>query len=139
MDNLDKVIAANVNNEPVVFRGCTTTEMLMVFAISCAIVIPIFIAIGLMVGNLGLMIGAAMMGMLFVSLIGVSLLGTVKRGKPEGYYQHKWALISSRHLGGQKKFIDIDGPMSVERDTTTILAKHHLGMRDGQNIYEDED
>lgn len=138
MDNLDRVIASNVNNEPVVFRGCTTSEMLGVFAVSCLIVLPVFITAGVMMGNLGLMIGAAMMGILFVSLIGLSLLGGVKRGKPEGYYQHRWSLLSSRYFGGKKQFVDVDGVMGVERDRTTILAKHHLGMRDGQNIMDED-
>lgn len=85
---MNEVIPSNVNDEAVVFRGCTASEM-------ATLLVSTLLFWGVVMGLLGFIFGQ-FMAFLSMSIIlaGLStgllalMLQQIKSGKPEGYYVH---------------------------------------------------
>ncbi len=80
-------LAERLNTEPLIFRGCSSSELGAI----CLGAVLVWFPVGLITAGLA---GAAMMGLGMAALsviativIVASLFQRLKRGRPDGYYQ----------------------------------------------------
>ena len=78
-------LAEWINAEPVIFLGCTSSELSGVAIGSVLLCLPLFGSLGWAAGNLPLAIGAGALGALLCACATVFALRRLKDGKPAHY------------------------------------------------------
>ena len=95
------VLADRVDGEPPAILGLTTSELLLVALIAGLVLLPVLLAIAFAIDIVSVMLAAT--GFLFMGgvTIGALILRKLKRGRPMGYYQVRFAVWLQRGFGGQ--------------------------------------
>ncbi len=124
--DLRDVVASNVNEEAVVFRGASTGELMSIATVSSVVIIPVFILVGLMIGRTTIMLSLSLVAIFIAIFALATLMQRVKRGRPDGYYQQKLILFKKRTGMGQSHFIQEHGVMSTLRTKQCVLVNKHL-------------
>ncbi len=91
----DHILAARMNGEPPILRGCSSTELLLVSCCATAVWLPIAIIAAFFIGAVAL----GLAGGLIVATVyfGGGVFQKIKRGRPDGYYQHRVDFWMSKH------------------------------------------
>lgn len=103
------LFASSLDLEPTVYKGATTSEILMMLKVVPALAALLGFMIGLVFGGLklavlGLLISAIVLTMLGIWLFAGVLVG-LKLGKPEGYIIQWMAIKLNQFLGFKTGFI----------------------------------
>lgn len=93
-----ELLADRLNAEPVIFRGCSSSELVLLVAVASAVWLPISLFVAWAMGVVMMGFGLAGMGIVATVVVSASLFQRVKRGRPEGYYQQSIQLYL-HHLG----------------------------------------
>jgi len=118
---LNDVLASNVNSEVLVFRGATTGELMVVAAISTAIVVPCSLLLGLATGKVPLFVSLSL-PVVFASIyVCSSLLLSIKRGRPDGYFEHRFLLVLQRARLRPSSLVAEHGAMSPFRTKQIVV------------------
>ncbi|MGI9449106.1 MAG: TIGR03750 family conjugal transfer protein [Geminicoccaceae bacterium] len=84
--DLDHVLGARMNAEPPILRGCSTSELMMVAGAATLFWLPIGIMAAFFLGPVTIALaGGFIVGTIY---IGAGVFQRIKRGRPDGYYQH---------------------------------------------------
>lgn len=113
--DVDEILADRLNEQPVIFRGCSSSELGAIAGLAAAVWIPVFVLIAGLLGNfaMGFSIGGIMIGVTVVVI--ATIFQKVKRNRPDGYYQHLlMCLLEDRGLW-KSKFIRRTGYWSLGR------------------------
>ncbi|HHI71486.1 MAG TPA: DUF3487 family protein [Rhodobacteraceae bacterium] len=107
------VLADRVDGDPPAVLGLTTSEVMMVAAVSGLVVLPL--AMTLAIALFGLM-ALALTGFLFLGsfYLGSVLFRRIKRNKPLDHYKVKTMVLWQR-LSGEGPFLLRAGPWAVGR------------------------
>ncbi|WP_299314944.1 TIGR03750 family conjugal transfer protein [uncultured Halomonas sp.] len=86
--------ADRLNGEPPIFRGCSSSELVILVVLGAVVWIPVGLLVGLLIG--APLMGVGFAGLLIIGTVFVAatLFQRIKRGRPDGYYQHRllfWA------------------------------------------------
>jgi conjugative transfer region protein (TIGR03750 family) len=84
--------AGRLNAEPVLFRGCTYTELGVIVAAAILFWLPAAFALAGLLGRVSMGLGGAAIGVAGTVYWSAGLFQRIKRGRPEGYYQDRVAL-----------------------------------------------
>ena len=95
-DDLEELLAERLNLEPVILFGYTNSEFSSAIKLTCAVMFPLALAIGLMWGRALLGLGTGFLLSMAVIVMGGKVLQRLKRGKPDFYYQTRWQLLLHR-------------------------------------------
>jgi len=89
MDDITETLADRLNQEPVIFRGSTNSELGMI--LFCAVIfwIPVSLIIAALLGAVMMGLGIAALGVLTTVFVGSTLFQRIKRGRQDYYYQQK--------------------------------------------------
>lgn len=112
---LDGVLASRVNGEPLIFKGCTSSELNLLFLSAMGFWLPVCVIAGLIGGAVTLGIGIAFALGLVTVFIGAVAFQRMKRNRPDGYYAHKIMLTLQRWRLKDFGFDDPDGPLALGR------------------------
>jgi conjugative transfer region protein (TIGR03750 family) len=82
-------LANRIDEEPVVFRGCTTSELMVILGLAAAFWLPTSMVIAGMLGYFTAGFGLTIVGIVVTLLWASKHFQSIKRGRPDGYYQHK--------------------------------------------------
>lgn len=87
-DSSTETLADRLNQEPVIFRGSTNSELGMILL--CAIVfwLPAGLLLAALFGAVVMGLGIATLGVLATIVFGSTGFQRIKRGRPDFYYQH---------------------------------------------------
>ena len=111
------VLAERMNEEPAIFRGCSSSELGLIVGLAAAVWLPVSLLAAALVGALSMAFGLAGIAIVVSVIVTASVFQRIKRGRPEGYYQ-QWLLISLADLGLRRSpFIRRDGHWSIGRST----------------------
>jgi conjugative transfer region protein (TIGR03750 family) len=109
------LLATRLNAEPPIFRGCTSSELLVIVAVAVGVWLPVGFLVGAALGATTMGLGFSVLGALGTVLGASSLLERVKRGRPEGYYQQRVVLwLEDRGLV-RRRHIHYSGPWDLGR------------------------
>jgi conjugative transfer region protein (TIGR03750 family) len=111
----ERTVYERINNEPVIFRGLSSSELRTGLIVTLITLIPLCAFIGYLLDRL--LVGLGTIGIF--TMISVMFMGTVfqriKRGRPDGYYQQRTALILSQLGFNKSKVVKYNGRWSNGR------------------------
>ncbi len=111
-----ETLADRLNNEPVIFRGSTNTELGMILLVAVVFWVPAGLLIATLLGSISMSLGITAFGVLLTVFFGSTYFQHIKRGRPDNYYQHSMIARLSR-LGLRKTtLIQKHGTWSLGRD-----------------------
>ncbi len=94
-------LADRVDGEPPAILGLTTSELLLVSLLTGLVLLPMIVLISFAFG-LG-SVALSLTGFLFMSgmYVGAIVFRKLKRGRPQGHYQVRFAVLLQRLFGGR--------------------------------------
>ena len=130
-DELRDVLASNVNEEVAVFRGSSASELVSM-AILCVLTItPLMTIIGLIIGQ-GMMFFSVSLVVVFIAIfIGATVMQQVRRGRPEGYFEHRMTFLRVDLGWGGCSFIRHDGRMDCYRSKQIVVTGRNIEQEHG--------
>lgn len=81
-------LAKRIDEEPVVFRGCTASELMVILGAAAVFWVPTALVIARLAGYFTAGFGIAVVGIVVTLLFMSKYFQSIKRGRPDGYYQH---------------------------------------------------
>ncbi len=93
MRQQDQLRADRLNTEPLIFRGCSYSELSLLLLLCTLLWLPLGFVIGGMVGKVTMGLGFATLGTLGTVVLLATLLQQLKRGRPQGYYAQRVAVF----------------------------------------------
>ena len=110
MDENTETLADRLNEEPVIFRGSTNSELGLIMTFAVIFWVPCAILLGVLFGAVVLSLGISSLAILATVWFGTSIFQSIKRGKPNNYYQHR-VIIGLDRLQLRKSNLIIRGGM----------------------------
>jgi conjugative transfer region protein (TIGR03750 family) len=84
-----EVLADRLNAEPVIFKGCSSTELGLIVGLAAAVWLPLSLLVAGGLGAVTMGFGLAGIGIVATVLLVASLFQGLKRNRPDGYYQQR--------------------------------------------------
>lgn len=85
--------ADRLNSEPLIFRGCTYSELTVIVIFAVILWLPLSFVLAGLAGMLSMGLGLATLGVLASVYLLASGFQRLKRGRPYGYYQQRIVLF----------------------------------------------
>lgn len=98
MSNDHEILADRLNAEPVIFKGCSSSELGMIVGLAIVFWLPLSLLLAWLLGAVTMGFGIAGAGVVATVVVLATLFQRIKRGRPEGYYQ-QWLRIRLQTLG----------------------------------------
>ena len=89
MSHQQETLADRLNAEPVIFKGCSSSELGMIVGVSAVVWLPLSLLLAWLLGAITMGFGFAGVGVVVTVVVCATLFQRVKRGRPEGYYQQQ--------------------------------------------------
>ncbi len=113
------VLADRVEAEPPAILGLTTSELLMLSLVVGLVCLPSIIIVAALLGLIDFVLPLTGFAFLGGMALGAVIFRRLKRGRPHGYYQVRFAIRWERLAGGNR-FILRSGPWSVGRSNRAL-------------------
>ena len=94
-------LAERLNEEPAIFRGCSSSELVAILLAAIAFWLPVGILVGLAVGFPLMGVGGAAVFILATIFVSATVFQRIKRGRPTGYYQQ--LVLLTLHRAGLRR------------------------------------
>ncbi|MBD9357337.1 TIGR03750 family conjugal transfer protein [Methylomonas sp. EbA] len=115
-------MADRLNQEPVIFRGSTHSELGLILLLATLFWLPVSVLIAACMGAPAMGLGLAMFGVLVTIVFGSTWFQRIKRGRPDYYYQHRLMIILHR-LGLRKtRLILLSGVWDLGRTAPSLIT-----------------
>lgn len=105
MGSRHEVLTDRVNSEPSILRGCSSTELLLLVLGAIVAWFPLAVLVAWSFGTWFVIFGIVGAGVILTVWLGATWFQKVKRGRPDGYYQHRLVtflhdrrLVRSRYI-----------------------------------------
>jgi conjugative transfer region protein (TIGR03750 family) len=89
MSDPQEILADRLNAEPVIFRGCSSSELGMIVGVAIVLWLPLSLLLAWLLGAITMGFGIAGVGVVATVVVCATLFQRIKRGRPEGYYQQR--------------------------------------------------
>jgi conjugative transfer region protein (TIGR03750 family) len=89
MSHQQEILADRLNAEPVIFKGCSSSELGMIVGVSMLIWLPLSLMLAWLLGAITMGFGLAGVGVVSTVVVCATIFQRIKRGRPEGYYQQQ--------------------------------------------------
>jgi conjugative transfer region protein (TIGR03750 family) len=89
MSDPQEMLADRLNAEPVIFRGCSSSELGMIVVVSALIWLPLSLLLAWLFGAITMGFGIAGGGVVATVVVCATVFQRIKRGRPDGYYQQR--------------------------------------------------
>lgn len=120
-----EVLAERLNAEPVIFRGCSASELGVIVALATGLWLPLSLLLAWWGGALTMGFGFAGIGVVATVLCIASLFQRFKRHRPDGYYQQWCALWLDQRGLKRAPFIQRSGTWDIGRRGHVALPLRH--------------
>ena len=87
-----EILAERLNAEPAIFKGCSSSELGMIVGLAALIWLPVSLAVAALAGAVTMGFGLAGIGIVATTVAIAALFQPLKRNRPDGYYQQRFAL-----------------------------------------------
>jgi len=92
MDTRDDILADRLNVEPVIFKGCSSSELGVIVGVAVVIWLPVSLILAGLMGAVTMGFGIAGVGVVATVVVMASLFQRLKRNRPDGYYQQQFCI-----------------------------------------------
>ena len=123
-DSRTETLADRLNQEPVIFRGSTNSELGMILLVATVFWLPTGLLLAGLFGAPVMGLGIATLGVLATIYFGSTGFQRIKRGRPDFYYQHV-LIIKLNKLGlRSSSLIARQGPWDLGRTLPRSFYSH---------------
>ena len=121
MSNRGDILADRLNAEPVIFKGCSSSELGVIVVVAALIWLPVSLLLTGLMGAVTMGFGVAGIGVVGTVIVMAGLFQRLKRGRPDGYYQQRIAIwLSDRGLR-HTPFVRRSGAWDIGRSGNATL------------------
>ncbi len=85
----DEILADRLNAEPVIFKGCASSELGVIVGVAALFWLPVSLLLAGLMGAVTMGFGLAGVGVVATVLVMATLFQRLKRNRPDGYYQQR--------------------------------------------------
>ncbi len=121
MSERDDILADRLNVEPVIFKGCSSSELGMIVGVAALVWLPVSLLLAGLMGAVTMGFGMAGVGVVGTVIVMASLFQRLKRGRPDGYYQQQLSIWLSDHGLRHSPFIRRSGSWDIGRTKYATL------------------
>ena len=89
---MGETLADRVNSEPVIFKGCSSSELGVIVAVAALVWLPLSLLIAGLLGAITMGFGFAGVGIVATVVVAAEIFQRLKRNRPDGYYQQRFVI-----------------------------------------------
>ena len=89
---MGEILADRVNSEPVIFKGCSSSELGVIVAVAALVWLPLSLLIAGLLGAITMGFGLAGVGIVATVVVAATVFQRLKRNRPDGYYQQRFVI-----------------------------------------------
>lgn len=98
---MGETLADRVNSEPVIFKGCSSSELGVIVAVAALVWLPLSLLIAGLLGAITMGFGLAGVGIVATVVVAATIFQRLKRNRPDGYYQQR--VVIALHDAGIRR------------------------------------
>src|SRR5210317_565723 len=121
MSHRDDILADRLNVEPVIFKGCSSSELGVIVGVAALVWLPVSLFLAGLMGAVTMGFGLAGVGVVGTVIVMASVFQRLKRGRPDGYYQQQFSIWLSDHGLRRAPFIRRSGAWDIGRTRYATL------------------
>jgi conjugative transfer region protein (TIGR03750 family) len=121
MTERDDILADRLNVEPVIFKGCSASELGVIVGVAAAIWLPLSLLIAGLAGAITMGFGLSGIGVVATVLTTANLFQRLKRNRPCGYYQQRLLLWLDEVGLRRAPFVRRSGAWDIGRSRRATL------------------
>ena len=121
MSDRDDILADRLNVEPVIFKGCSSSELGLIVGVAALIGLPVSLLLAGLMGAVTMGFGLAGVGVVGTVIVMATLFQRLKRGRPDGYYQQQVSIWLADHGVRHSPFIRRSGAWDIGRTRVATL------------------
>ncbi len=88
----DDILADRLNAEPVIFKGCSSSELGVIVGVAALVWLPVSLVLAGLMGAVTMGLGLAGVGVVATVVVTATLFQRLKRNRPDGYYQQRFII-----------------------------------------------
>ena len=123
MSRRDDILADRLNVEPVIFKGCSSSELGVIVGVAALVWLPVSLLLAGLMGVVTMGFGLAGVGVVGTVIVMASVFQRLKRGRPDGYYQQQMSIWLSDHGLRHSPFIRRSGAWDIGRTRVATLPR----------------
>ncbi|MEN8763963.1 MAG: TIGR03750 family conjugal transfer protein [Thiogranum sp.] len=123
MSHRDDILADRLNVEPVIFKGCSSSELGVIVGVAALVWLPVSLLLAGLMGAVTMGFGLAGVGVVGTVIVMASVFQRLKRGRPDGYYQQQMSIWLSDHGLRRSPFIRRSGAWDIGRTQYATLPR----------------
>ena len=123
MSRRDDILADRLNVEPVIFKGCSSSELGVIVGVAALVWLPVSLLLAGLMGAVTMGFGLAGVGVVGTVIVMASVFQRLKRGRPDGYYQQQMSIWLSDHGLRHSPFIRRSGAWDIGRTRVATLPR----------------
>jgi conjugative transfer region protein (TIGR03750 family) len=121
MTDRHEILADRLNAEPVIFKGCSSSELGAIVGVAVLVWLPVSLILAGLAGVVTMGFGIAGIGIVATVLVVASLFQRLKRNRPDGYYQ-QWVVLWLDDRGLKRApFVRRSGSWDIGRSAHATL------------------
>jgi conjugative transfer region protein (TIGR03750 family) len=121
MTDRHDILADRLNAEPVIFKGCSSSELGLIVGAAALVWLPFSLMLAGLAGAVTMGFGIAGIGIVATVLVTASLFQRLKRNRPDGYYQQWIALWLGDRGMKRAPFVRRSGAWDIGRTAHATL------------------
>ena len=123
MSHRDDTLADRLNVEPVIFKGCSSSELGVIVGVAALVWLPVSLLLAGLMGAVTMGFGLAGVGVVGTVIVMASVFQRLKRGRPDGYYQQQVSIWLSDHGLRHAPFLRRSGAWDIGRTEYATLPR----------------
>ena len=121
MSDRDDILADRLNVEPMIFKGCSSSELGIIVGVAALVWLPVSLLLAGLMGAVTMGFGLAGVGVVGTVIAMATLFQRLKRGRPDGYYQQQISIWLADHGLRRSPFIRRSGAWDIGRTRYATL------------------
>ena len=121
MSDRGDILADRLNAEPVIFKGCSISELTHIAVFAALVWLPVSLLLAGLMGAVTMGFGLAGIGVVGTVIVMAGLFQRLRRGRPDGYYQQRISIWLSDHGLRRSPFIRRSGAWDIGRTRYATL------------------
>ena len=121
MSDRHDILADRLNAEPVIFKGCSSSELGVIVGVAALVWLPVSLILAWLAGAVTMGFGIAGVGIVATVLLMASLFQRLKRNRPDGYYQQQIVLWLDDRSLKRSPFVRRSGAWDIGRSAHATL------------------
>jgi len=113
---LEERVADRMNEDPSIFKGRSTTELLVIVVVATVFWLPVCLIVGLLFGAVTMGLGATGVCVIGTVVLGAGFFQKMKAGRPDGYYQQRLRIVLAEKKIMRSPFVLRSGAWGLGRN-----------------------